>query len=503
MAAQLKTPGVYIVEENAFPDLFGAGDVAVPVFIGYTEKAEHNGLLIKSKAIRIHSLAEFETLFGKGPGASMQFSLEAFVAGTAASPVKQVLVFDGETVVLSLQSGAFRLYHSIKLFYANGGKDCYIISVAGYDELPTLATLSRGLAIAEKEQEPNILVIPDAVSLPAADHAALVQLSLLHCEETQRRVTILDVFNGAVSDTSLVDGVIQDFRDHIGSKGLCFGAAYFPWLITGIVLRVEISFMNLPVNLGMYLEKEAQVLHALEAATALRSAATLKNSEAEQMRLILEAHTALSAVSKRYHQLVTAALAVANVLPPSGAMAGMYRFTDITRGISKAPVNVTLAAVIAPTVNLTDTQQMGLNVDDSGKSVNALRAFSMKGVMAWGAKTLADIDPDFRYINVRRTLIMIEQSVKIAVQAFVFEPNDANTWVSIKTVIEHYLTALWKKETVVGATPAEAFSVLIGLGETMSADDILQGYMRVTVLVAVSHATEFIAVTVLQEMQKA
>ena len=184
-------------------------------------------------------------------------------------------------------------------------------------------------------------------------------------------------------------------------------------------------------------------------------------------------------------------------------MAGMYRFTDITRGISKAPVNVTLAAVIAPTVNLTDTQQMGLNVDDSGKSVNALRAFSMKGVMAWGAKTLADIDPDFRYINVRRTLIMIEQSVKIAVQAFVFEPNDANTWVSIKTVIEHYLTALWKKETVVGATPAEAFSVLIGLGETMSADDILQGYMRVTVLVAVSHATEFIAVTVLQEMQKA
>jgi phage tail sheath protein FI len=318
----------------------------------------------------------------------------------------------------------------------------------------------------------------------------------------QNRVAILDVLDGAVADPLLVDEVIQNFRDHTGTKGLCYGAAYFPWLITGIVLRAEISFMNLPVNLGLYLEKEAPVLHALEAVTALRSASVHNSTKPDQLQLIQEAHTALLAVSKKYQQLITAALAVANVLPPSGAMAGMYRFTDTTRGISKAPVNVTLAAVIAPTVNLTDTQQMGLNVDASGKSINALRAFSMKGVMAWGAKTLADNDPDFRYINVRRTMIMIEQSVQTAARAFVFEPNDAHTWVSLKMVLENYLTELWKKGTAVGTTPAEAFSVLIGLGETMSADDILQGYLRVTVLVAVSHATEFIECTVLQEMQK-
>ena len=102
---------------------------------------------------------------------------------------------------------------------------------------------------------------------------------------------------------------------------------------------------------------------------------------------------------------------------------------------------------------------------------------------------------DWRYINVRRTMIFLEQSVKNAARAYVFEPNDANTWINMKCMIENFLRSVWKRGGLAGSTPEEAYEVHVGLGDTMTSDDILEGTMRITVLVAVTRPAEFIEIT--------
>jgi hypothetical protein len=110
---------------------------------------------------------------------------------------------------------------------------------------------------------------------------------------------------------------------------------------------------------------------------------------------------------------------------------------------------------------------------------------------------------DWRYVNVRRTLIFIEQSIKFAAKAYVYEPNDANTWVLIRSMISSFLNDLWKAGGLVGTTPDQAFSVEVGLGSTMTPNDVLDGVMRINVKVAISRPAEFIVITFQQKMQEA
>jgi phage tail sheath protein FI len=217
---------------------------------------------------------------------------------------------------------------------------------------------------------------------------------------------------------------------------------------------------------------------------------------------MIQVHNALLAMSKNYTNIIKAAMANLNILPPGPAMAGIYTYVDKTGGVWKAPANVSLSAVTAPTVNINDNQQETLNADATGgKSINVIRSFTGLGVLIWGARTLDGNSQDWRYVNVRRTLIMIEQSVKLAAHGYVFEPNDANTWVSVKSMINNFLINLWKQGALAGSKPEDAFQVMVGLGSTMTADDILDGNMFITVLVAVSHPAEFIVITFKQKQQ--
>ncbi len=120
----------------------------------------------------------------------------------------------------------------------------------------------------------------------------------------------------------------------------------------------------------------------------------------------------------------------------------------------------------------------------------------------WGARTLDGNSLDWRYINVRRTMIMLEESCRLAAKAMVFEPNTANTWVTIKSMISNFLTSVWKRGGLMGAVPEDAFSVHVGLVETMTPNDILEGILRVTVLVAMVRPAEFIEITFQQQMPK-
>lgn len=181
------------------------------------------------------------------------------------------------------------------------------------------------------------------------------------------------------------------------------------------------------------------------------------------------------------------------ILPPSGAMAGVYARVDNDRGVWKAPANVSINYATGTLVNITDNIQDGLNVDvNAGKSINAIRVFSGKGTMVWGARTLAGNDNEWRYISVRRFFNMVEESVKKSTSWAVFEPNDANTWVKVKSMIENYLVLLWRQGALTGSKPEEGFFVEVGLNKTMTFVDILEGRMIVKIGMAVVRPAEFI-----------
>jgi len=182
-----------------------------------------------------------------------------------------------------------------------------------------------------------------------------------------------------------------------------------------------------------------------------------------------------------------------NKLPPSGAIAGIYARVDNARGVWKAPANESLNSVSGPSVQISADEQSNLNVDAvAGKSINAIRSFTGKGTLVWGARTLMGNDNEWRYISVRRFFNMVEESCKKSTEPFVFEPNDANTWVKVQGMIENFLTVLWRQGALQGAKPEHAFYVAVGLGKTMTALDILEGRMIVEIGMAVVRPAEFI-----------
>jgi hypothetical protein len=181
-------------------------------------------------------------------------------------------------------------------------------------------------------------------------------------------------------------------------------------------------------------------------------------------------------------------------MPPSPGVVGIYATVDSSRGVWKAPANVSMDLVVRPMMKVTDQQQESLNVDvDFGKSVNVIRSFVGRGpAIVWGARTLAGNSNEWRYVPVRRFFNMVEESVKKATIQFVFEPNDLNTWTRVKSMIDNFLVQQWKAGALMGTTPEQAFYVKVGLNETMTEVDIWEGRMIVEIGMAVVRPAEFI-----------
>lgn len=540
----MKTPGVYIVEKNAFPNSVVEVATAVPAFIGYTEKAINKGLDLTNKPWRITSMAEFHQYFGYAPTEKyVRFKLAKAPADGGAAPDDKVPVAARDTTALNVgsdkylltQSGGFYLlYYSMLHFFQNGGGPCYVVSVGGYSEDPGIqidnSKFEAALTELTKEQEPTMVVMPEAILLPSANCYSLQQAAIMHCGTVMKnRVAILDVWEGYRDRQDTIDCVAQ-FRDGVGTNTLAFAAAYYPWVNTTVIQERDLSYVNIDGTDGLpalvdaiKAEAAASVLGA-KAATygpggtrpaeipkedkatvdrydAIATEVDKVTTETDPTKRSLLAKT-LSTISPFYNAIMTEMAKRLNVLPPSPAMAGVYTMVDNARGVWKAPANVSLNSVVSPTVPISSEQQEDLNVTPQGKSINAIRAFRGEGTLVWGGRTLDGNSLDWRYVNVRRTMIMLEESIRLAAKAMVFEPNVANTWVTIKSMIGNFLTGIWKRGGLAGAVPEDAFSVHVGLGETMTPEDILEGILRVTVLVAISRPAEFIEITFQQQMQK-
>lgn len=180
-------------------------------------------------------------------------------------------------------------------------------------------------------------------------------------------------------------------------------------------------------------------------------------------------------------------------IPPSGSILGIYARSDNTRGVHKAPANEVVRACVGLDCPFNKGEQDILNP----KGVNLIRSFPGMGIRVWGART-ATSNPSWKYVNVRRLFIFIEESIKANTNWAVFEPNDEVLWVRVKRTIEVFLTGMWRDGSLAGTSPDEAFFVNIG-HDTMSQDDIDNGRLICVIGVAPVKPAEFVIFRISQK----
>lgn len=588
---QYRTPGVYIQEPNSFPPSIVGVETAVPCFIGYTAKAEDSdtrSLNLVPK--RVESMAEFAQFYGGGypeeyylavaptraeREAAEKAEREAAAAAREADPTAPppkprnlpdvswgTISLDGTNLYDLMEVGkvGFNLYNSMRLFYANGGGSCYIISCGTFGTtVPTISAnhFSEALKVCAGLIGPTMVAIPDAMLLPSqAEYDKVAAALLTTCATAGDRMALLDIWGADVATKDNWDDQVTAFRDGIRSQVPSemwrFGAAYFPPLVTSVVSPDEIDISNFADDAANLKVLKNALKYALGASypntdspppsTALTGTAAaspdLGSSNlpipdsanlSEKGQLILtkfvnqigsskpnpppnvpekvdtvlthkQLTQALVAMVPGFRQLLAAVAATQGVLPPSGAIAGVWTTNDSLRGVWNAPANTGIATMIMPKLQVDHQGQEDLNVPVQGLAVNAIRTFQGRGSLIWGARTLDSNSNDWRYIQVRRTMIYVEQSVKQALEAMVFKPNTAQTWVTVVSMIESFLHGLWAAGGLMGSTSNEAYVVQAGLGSTMTPQDVLEGVMRVHITLQMVHPAEFIELTFKQQM---
>lgn len=450
-----KIPGVYVEEISTLPFSVHPLSTSKPVFIGYTEKGP-------KQLTEIFSLIEFKRVFG-GP----KNDLPGFVVDG-----NSVATVNNEPIP---ESPHFHLYYSLQLYFSNGGGPCYILPAGRFGKPFKSQKFKKAICKLKGQKGPSIIVLTD---LPGFDdpheYYSIYEEALDICQQIGNRFTILDTKH-STSNPNDHQTNIRELRSYLGGPNLEFGAAYYPLLVTQ--LRYKFS------------EDKVKVLYNDQEMVLRHSEQTIRNHPDKKAESFYhnDGNRKLN-----YHAIINQINSVSLVLPPSGAVAGVYSYIDTNRGVWKAPAGVELNDIERPLLSISSFDQELMNVSPDGKSVNAIRKFSGRGTQIWGARTLAGNDNEWRYISVRRLCSMIEASVDAAARRFVFEPNDANTWRSAEAMVENFLVNLWREGAFQGSKPEHAFFIKVGLGKTMTQNDIDEGKMIIEMGVAPTKPAEFI-----------
>src|SRR5690606_6044649 len=175
--SKYQTPGVYVEEISTFPPSVAEVATAIPAFLGYTEK----GVAGTAEAAQINTLLEFELRFGK------------------AKPTSFVIGDDDEVSPSGPSQPERLLWYALSHYFKNGGGRCYVVSIGSHDEEPSITAFERGLAAIEREDEPTLIVMPEAVLLGQPDYNGVNQQALALCAKLADRFAILDVRAGEVA----------------------------------------------------------------------------------------------------------------------------------------------------------------------------------------------------------------------------------------------------------------------------------------------------------------
>jgi phage tail sheath protein FI len=358
----------------------------------------------------------------------------------------------------------FNLHLSMGLFFANGGGACWVVSVGSYWD-------NRFPVRAEPDSHhwrPG-KIIAGAPTDPAGTHSLLGGINAAGLELSATMIVIPEACTLTDDNNAGYNMVVQAMLSQASA------------------LQDRVAILDLPGCL------EAATLSGPSGLLACQSGLTAALSEPGLNLSYGAAYAPAVETMIGGHR---------NVAPPSAIMAGLWARNDARVGVWNAPANMSSDGVSRGLCALSDEDQAGFNLPANGQAINILRTFPGPGTLVWGARTLDGNSQDFRYIPTRRTLIYVEQSIKIAARTYVFEPNVATTWSTVTAKITDFLMGLWQSGGLQGAKPEDAFSVQCGLGSTMTGNDVLEGVMRMTVLVAIMRPAEFMEVTFQQQMQQ-
>ncbi|RKN76073.1 phage tail sheath subtilisin-like domain-containing protein [Paenibacillus ginsengarvi] len=183
-------------------------------------------------------------------------------------------------------------------------------------------------------------------------------------------------------------------------------------------------------------------------------------------------------------------------IPPSGSIVGIYARSDNSRGVHKAPANEVVRGVVGLDCQYNKGEQDILNP----QGVNLIRQFAGQGIRVWGARTCSS-NGLWKYVNVRRLFIFLEESIRNGTNWVVFEPNDEQLWARVQRTIDAFLTRVWRDGALMGSSPGEAFYINIGRS-TMTQDDIDNGRLICVIGVAPVKPAEFVIFRLTQKTRE-
>jgi phage tail sheath protein FI len=559
------TPGVYIQEISTLPSSVVAVATAIPVFIGFTEKVVVDGAPVTSfptDPIRIESMLEFQTIFGGANPETFSATLTgatvnvAITQTTTAAPFRlfydmqmyfgngggpcwiisagdySTLLADWKTKLLNGIDQAEKadeitlvVIPEVTLLSADSDRleinDAMLIHCAKLqDRFAVLDVLNNSPTINDDADEfRNLNVGPNNLSYGAAYYPSFTSsLSFSYSNSDVKIVAIDPDLPASVLafDTLSLDSVLTGTiasGDITITGAVTDGTALTINLIALTTAIIpDAAALSIAINTTPLLNQIVLATYPgigdIVTVTA-KSSGTIGNYALAYGGLgpIALGATLIGGKDANQplaNQIKTLVNSFALELYPSAMMAGIYANVDANLGVWKAPANVGVTLVKSLNRIINDEAQGPLNVDaTSGKSINALRNFIGRGNLVWGARTLDGNSNEWRYINVRRLFIMAEESCKKACEFVVFEPNDKNTWIRVKGMIGNFLTGLWRDGALAGDKPDQAFFVKVGLGETMTAQDILEGRMIVQIGLAAVRPAEFIILQFEHKLQEA
>ncbi|WP_294290422.1 phage tail sheath C-terminal domain-containing protein [uncultured Chryseobacterium sp.] len=558
------TPGVSVQENTRLPYSVSLAESAVPAFIGYTELQPAN----YTKPLKISSLLEYEQYFGKAKKESirlkdneqgvtiiapqakflMYYSLQMYFANgggpcyivsveTYASAnqdvqksalvtglnmtdaIKEpVLIVFTDAVSLTAQDECYDLYNLAIAKADDETKNRFALldtyygnSVTTSDNLNTIEKFRNKInttshAAAYFPHLETVLNYTFDETQTPITHTGLQATGQSSAVFYANEIAALDRLKSLASDeissgseNSFVLADLLDQAIDIAAKvketadvktGLTTAIDNARYLSDALYDGVIDDFNeNTPVFNGEFEALKTAVLNA-------------KDEKGDADGIILKDLQASHSVL--YNRVKEAIRSLKVILPPSSAMAGVYARVDRMKGPWKALANISLNGVVAPTEKISDQEQSDLNIHTSGKSINAIRTFTGKGNLVWGARTLSGKDKredgkdnEWKYIQVRRYYDMIRYALsKVLRENFINEPNISFTWLHAKTTVENFLNQQWKEGALAGSTPEEAYHVEV------KGDETKPKTMNVTVKVALVRPAEFIVLNFSHQLQQ-
>jgi uncharacterized protein len=433
-------------------------ETAIPVFIGFTEKAETKGDFAPFRPVKFSNVKDYEKVFGN------EAPLQIEIA------VHETNDHELDVSISAIKPSPFQLHQQLQHYCANSNRPFFIVSLGTYADFRegSLANdINRALASLEEQPEPDLLILTDISLLSLKNYQSSAEAILKFASGIPKRFVIFNMPN--YPDPNLN----KKFRNALGNRNLAFGAGYIPEIISD--MRLQLHDTSVIVT-----------SHDIKG----QSLDTKKNLAGQTL-------SAIRTKSKKYYDAILAPLKKEIQLHtieifPAGAVAGIFASNAAKFGVWKAPANVSIQGVKGVAYSLNRQEQQELNDANSGKAINPILNVQGRGTRIMGARTLAGNDNEWRFVPVRMLANMVENSLREFMQRLAIGQNDEDTHQHILQGATNFLIHLWQQGALQGAKSEEAFFCRIGLGDTMTQEEIAKGNVRLEYGLAAMRPSEFI-----------